>query len=83
MLQAMLLGPDGKRNLLEPEEAISRIHSKFNIEKFTPDIWFPKSATYAVGYDPETKMSGKFFQMQVIETEFNEHIADEHLSFSD
>ena len=83
MSQATLVGPDGKRIILEPEEVISRIKHTFNIEKFTPDIWFPKSATYGMGYDPETEMSGRFFQMQVDKAEFNIPIPDEELRFSD
>ncbi len=83
MSRAVLVGPDGKRILLEPEEVISRIKHTFNIEQFTPEIWFPKSATYGVGYDPETEMSGQFFQMQVDKAEFNIPIPDEELRFSD
>ena len=83
MSQAVLVGPDGKRIVLEPEEAISRIKHTFNIEKFAPDIWFPKSATYGVGYVPEIEMSGTFFQMQVDKAEFNIPISDEELRFSD
>ena len=83
MSQAVHVGPDGKRIVLEPEEAIRRIKQTFNIAKFAPDIWFPKSATYGVGYDPEIEMSGQFFQMQVDKAEFNIPIPDKELRFSD
>ena len=69
--------------LQSPEFAVSRIHTAYQIEQFEQGLWFPKTATYSLGYDPVTQQGFRKITMQVHKAVFNIPIDEKALRFPD
>ena len=82
-LQTAFLYSDGTRELQPPEFVVSRIHTAYQIEQFEQGLWFPKTATYSLGYDPVTQQGFRKITMRVHKAVFNIPIAEKDLRFPD
>ncbi|RKU15584.1 hypothetical protein C6501_06730 [Candidatus Poribacteria bacterium] len=54
-----------------PEEIEDFDLYTYQLEQFEPGIWFPKTATWELNYNPKTKQGSRKIQMQVHKAVFN------------
>ncbi len=78
-----LEAPDGTYKRLPPRIAVSRNYTANQIEQFERGIWFPKTATYSIDYDPDTQQEYRKITMKVQKATFNIPIDEKDLRFSD
>ena len=79
--QSSIKRSDGTRIRRPPRIVISRINTAFHIEQFNQDLWFPKTATLSLGYDPDTQQGFRKTTMQVHKAIFNIPIDEKDLRF--
>lgn len=83
IMQAIERHLDGTFKRLSPNSGITRTHYTYKIAKFEHDLWFPKTATLSLGYDPVTQQGFRKTTMQVHKAIFNIPIDEKHLRFPD
>ena len=75
--------PDGTLKSQQPNKYVYNTRSTFQIEQFNQDLWFPKTATYTLSYDPFTQQGFRNITMQVQKAIFNIPIDEKDLRFPD
>ena len=83
IVQSGIRRSDGTLKLRPPKTVVSRLHNAYQIEQFNQDLWFPKTATFSLGYDPATQQGFRKTTMQVHKAIFNIPIDEKDLRFPD